>query len=240
MKYLGFLKPKVYSELRAFFESEVYKHWDSDSSLSPPKTRPGPPTERRIDVAGLGLEVSAMQNQQPVFPTDVLLGRFKQGSPEQDKIKKLKEEFEALFPAAAEPTQRNVDRRVGGQCDFSIENGARPIDVSDILDVRCMPVAEAPSERLDTKRKTRAQKQTSNVAYLVSFAVRLGVLIGKQGRPIWLLNTTTDEMTVAAGELFGLGTGQFTNVVDSAWGYHNLALECFSLALSFRLSVQPC
>ena len=68
----------------------------------------------------------------------------------------MKVEFEKVFPAAA-PSQsesRQADRRASGQCDFSIDNGARPLDVSRDLDVATMPLDDCPTERpvLNSKR----------------------------------------------------------------------------------------
>lgn len=51
---------------------------------------------------------------------------------------------------------------------------------------------------------------------------RLGAIVGKTGKPtiaickdyhVWLLNSVSDPMEIVAGELFGFGTGQYSNQV---------------------------
>ena len=63
------MKEKHYADLRAAFESEIYKHWDEDATLSPPKTRP-PSTTSQPSEQVLGLELLAMENGHPVFPSE--------------------------------------------------------------------------------------------------------------------------------------------------------------------------
>lgn len=149
IKYFGLVKEKFHADIVSALESQVYNHWDSDSSLSPSKTRP--PTQRKLEVEKLGLEIIAMQNNQPIFPLDVLLNRFPSGAAEQEQIKEMKLEFERTFPAVA-PSQsespgRPLDRRASGQCDFSIDNGAKPLDVNRDLDVATVPLDECPAGR---------------------------------------------------------------------------------------------
>ena len=64
--YLGLVREKNHADLRAAFESEIYKHWDEDATLSPPKTRP-PSTASQPSQQQLGLELLAMENGAPVF-----------------------------------------------------------------------------------------------------------------------------------------------------------------------------
>ena len=149
IKYFGLVKDKYHAELNAALESQVYSHWDDDTSLSPPKQRPV--TERRIDVESMGLELIPMQDNHPIFPTDVLLNRFQEGSAEHDAIKQLKAEFESKFPPAVtnrSQQQRPPPGRATGQCDFSIDSGARPLDTGRDVDLQAVPIAECPTERL--------------------------------------------------------------------------------------------
>lgn len=148
--YLGLVREKNHADLRAAFESEIYKHWDEDATLSPPKTRP-PSTASQPSQQQLGLELLAMENGAPVFPSQVLLSKFKEGSPEQEEVKKMEKTFHEKY---APPTQsrRNSTsgqqgHRASGQCDFSIDNGQRPIDVSREVDLPTVPVSEVPAER---------------------------------------------------------------------------------------------
>ena len=59
--------------------------------------------------------------------------------------------------------------------------------------------------------------------------VRLATVPGRSGKPtlaidksfqVWLLNPTNEPMQVSAGELFGFGTGSYSNtVVQRYWVY---------------------
>ncbi|CAK9008254.1 FO synthase subunit 1 [Durusdinium trenchii] len=202
--YLGLVREKNHAELRSAFESEIYKYWDNHGTLSPPKTRP-PTTTRTVDTESLGLEMIAMDNSTPVFPLEVVLSRFRSsGAAEQEEVKKMQARFHEVYPPP-QPTGPGTNQRpasttirASGQCDFSIDDGRQPLDVSRMLDLLCVPVGEVP-------------------------AARLGASLGKGGKPtvvidtshhIWLLNSSDQAMQVTAGELSGFGTGQFSVTVD--------------------------
>ncbi len=147
--YIGLVKEKHFADLRTAFESEIYNHWDDDTNLSPPKQRP-PTTTRQLDQQSLGLELIALHGGHPVFPADVIIAKFRSGSPEQEAVKELQATFEAIFPPRRESRSRSTPTvgatgRATGQCDFSIENGEEPLDVTRVLDVACVPIAEVPS-----------------------------------------------------------------------------------------------
>eukprot|EP00434_Breviolum_minutum_P027937 symbB.v1.2.024718.t1/scaffold2362.1/size81346/1 len=197
-----------------------------------------------LDQQGLGLELIAMHGGHPVFPADVIMGKFRAGSPEQEGVKELQTKFEELYPPRNTSRSRPAAtvqgaNRATGHCDFSIENGEVPLDVTRILDVECVPIAEVPasSQRLLVSRKGLSVVVSCHVASMLPeqyFAecvlhdllpcnVRLGVCVGKNGKPtvvidqahnIWLLNSSDETMDVTAGELFGFGTGAYTTIVD--------------------------
>lgn len=242
--YIGLVKEKHFTDLRTAFESEIYNHWDNDTNLSPPKQRPPTATTRELDQQGLGLELIAMHGGHPVFPADVIMGKFRAGSPEQEGVKELQTKFEELYPPRNTSRSRPAAtvqgaNRATGHCDFSIENGEVPLDVTRILDVECVPIAEVPAspQRLLVSRKGLSVVVSCHVASMLPeqyFAecvlhdllpcnVRLGVCVGKNGKPtvvidqahnIWLLNSSDETMDVTAGELFGFGTGAYTTIVD--------------------------
>ena len=41
---------------------------------------------------------------------------------------------------------------------------------------------------------------------------------------VWVLNSGTEDMQIAPGDLFGFGTGQYTNMVDCASVYFQVLL----------------
>ena len=151
--YLGLVREKNHAELRSAFESEIYKYWDNHGTLSPPKTRP-PTTTRTVDTESLGLEMIAMDNSTPVFPLEVVLSRFRSsGAAEQEEVKKMQARFHEVYPPP-QPTGPGTNQRpasttirASGQCDFSIDDGRQPLDVSRMLDLLCVPVGEVPAAR---------------------------------------------------------------------------------------------
>lgn len=148
---MGLIREKYHAELRAAFESEIYQNWDNDTSLSPPRTRP-PTTTRPVDPQSLGLELIAMDNGSPLFPLEVLLGRFRSGSVEQDEVKKLQQKFEEMFPPDQNQRSRRTSsstgaNRASGQCDFSVDGGRQPVNVWQDLEISCVPIDEVPGER---------------------------------------------------------------------------------------------
>ncbi|CAK9079470.1 unnamed protein product, partial [Durusdinium trenchii] len=114
--YFGFLFQEFDATTSAV-RSRVYEHWDN-SSTSPPKERPR--EERAAEVACPPLGALAWAGKQPVFP-QVLVDRFLEGSAEHAQIMAKKKEFDAMFPAAAQPPPTSVPARAGGLCDASRE-----------------------------------------------------------------------------------------------------------------------
>ena len=113
--------------------TSAYNAWDADSSLSPPKTRPG--REESAEVAGPELQLLAWSDGLPLFPA-ALLTRFPSETPEMAKIEELKQAFDLKFPASTQPRpQRGSQARAGGVCDFSLDNGLSPLDFQRTIDL---------------------------------------------------------------------------------------------------------
>ncbi|CAE7224453.1 cofG, partial [Symbiodinium sp. CCMP2592] len=109
--YFGVLRADQ-KDVQSEMFSMAYSHWDG-SSLSPPMSRPG-------------------------WPTDVL-SKFLPGSKEHEHISKIKHDFEVLCPAAdvAPPAASSANpARAQGSPDFSVDGGKQPLDVTRLLDLQ--------------------------------------------------------------------------------------------------------
>ena len=145
--YCGFLLQEFQTNMTAI-RTLVYNDWDKDSRKSPPQERPGRGGGGESAPAP-NLQILAWAENRPLFPA-ALLTRFAEGTPEFDKIHGLKKAFEVRFPAPAPSTQNTGPARVGGMCDFSIDNGRLPLDFSRCIDLPCIPAADFTKPRLDS------------------------------------------------------------------------------------------
>lgn len=211
---------------------------DSDRNLSPPAERP-PSSTAAPSADTMGLKIIAVSRGKPVFPTSVLMERFEAGSPEYDEVQKLKEVFEAEFGVeTANQSSSTAPTRANAPCDFSVDEGLRPLDTGRTVELRCLPLSQLSDERLALhvcfclalsfslhhlliKLFSRGLL-SSILSPRLNPIRRLGVCAGRNGKPtmildknfhLWLTNPTADSMEISAGELFGFGTGQYQNVV---------------------------
>ena len=97
----------------------------------------------------MGLKIIAVSRGKPVFPTSVLMERFEAGSPEYDEVQKLKEAFEAEFGVeTANQSSSTAPTRANAPCDFSVDEGLRPLDTGRTVELRCLPLSQLSDERL--------------------------------------------------------------------------------------------
>ena len=97
----------------------------------------------------LGLKIIPINRGKPVFPLTILMNRFSDGSDEQDQIKEMKKTFETEFGEAdAGATGGGVPQnvRASATCDYSVDEGLRPLDISRCVDLACKPIAEFTAE----------------------------------------------------------------------------------------------
>ncbi|CAK9097476.1 FO synthase subunit 1 [Durusdinium trenchii] len=185
----------------------VREEKDSNLDVAPPKERP-PSSTAAPTAETLGLSIIPMVKGKPSFPTSVLLNRFSEGSVEQDAIKEMEKAFHAEFGEV--PSSRTTDKSASGDgdghrscqvCDYSVDEGLKPLDCSRRATLPTKPVAEFTQERL-------------------------GAVPGKNGKPtmvlsadfhVWLLNTSEEPMDVPPGELFGFGTGEAEETTGLVW-----------------------
>eukprot|EP00435_Cladocopium_sp_Y103_P062114 s625_g23.t1 len=138
VRYFGFTNQE-FDVNSADLRTQVYNHWD-ESSLSPPKSRPG--TETALSSDGPSLEVLAWSDGSPRFP-QALVNRFAEGTSERDEMLKAKKLLEQKFPAASQPAPaQGQAARVGGVCDYSLDGNREPLDVSRVIDLPMVRAAD--------------------------------------------------------------------------------------------------
>ena len=142
IEYFGYIFEELNAN-RTAIRNMVYQEWDTNSTLSPPRTRPsGDATTGNEQEADPQLEILAFVQGEPVFP-EVLLTRFPEATEEFAKIQELKKTFDEKFPHSTQrPPSDPRGARVGGVCDFSIDGGKQPLDISRVIDLLAVPAAE--------------------------------------------------------------------------------------------------
>lgn len=82
------------------------------------------------------------------FPEHIMR-KFEKDTEEYKKLAKLKADFEKEAPsrAAAPRTRDGGAPRVRGQPDFSINDGKRPIDIEDVVDLEVKAPPDASQRR---------------------------------------------------------------------------------------------
>ncbi|CAK9091359.1 FO synthase subunit 1 [Durusdinium trenchii] len=108
--YFGLIQQEYKTNLTAV-KSMVYKKWDEDTNLSPPKTRPL--RESSAAAAAVpSLDILAWANDRPVFPA-VLLTKFPEGTAEHARMLELKKDFDEKYPEASQPPPAVGSGRAG-------------------------------------------------------------------------------------------------------------------------------
>ena len=133
VRYVGILRHEQYGDLSKFAGSEIFKAWDT-SPEAPPKRRPQDTTAA---APALSLDLLAFRNGAPQWPSS-LLAKFPAGTPEYEKLAALKKEIESEFPPTPD-AERNVDARTSGGCDYSLDDGAKPLDVTRAVELQATP-----------------------------------------------------------------------------------------------------
>lgn len=118
---------------------------DADSA-SPPKERPAS-SAAVLSAADLGLQVVAMSRGKPIFPAEVLLRRFEDPSAEAEEVRSLQKAFEQEFgDASTDNSDRNAGAaRTNASCDYSVDEGLRPVNVERQVNLQCTPISEFQS-----------------------------------------------------------------------------------------------
>lgn len=222
LRYFAFMMEEVEVN-RAAMRGMVHEVWDKDPN-SPPKQRPNRESSGAADAPSL--ELLAWQDGRPYFP-DSILSKFADHTPEFQGIQKLKKTFEDMFPAAAQPAPVTGSGRAGGVCDFSLDDGKKPLDLTRCIDLPMVSKDEfavtRPDGRIDFK-KTSLHLSTCHCVYVLFEFGRLAEAVAVGKRPhvvisssyeVWIGNLTDSALTLACGELFGFGTGSYEPKVVS-------------------------
>lgn len=240
VRYFGFVPSDSFKDTLAAVRDMIYKSWDV-SKESPPKQRPG---SDAAEQAAPDLQILAW-NGRPVFP-ECVASRFEEGTLEFDEVAKLKKEFLEMFPhATTQPAAPNpVPARVGGVCDFTLDNGAEPLDVNREIEVERIADDQFSEQRLLVMLirvsvlvlcfKSRdagwaslfcSFKEQGRVCPVFCWCGRRASTQMTKKRPaiviaqdfsIWIGNTSEQSVTFEPGELLGFGTGAFEEKVISA------------------------
>lgn len=202
MNYCAMVLPDNFKKLSEALQSKVYSHWDA-SDTSPARERPRGAAAAEGSMSNLQLEILAINRQVPHWP-DVIMNKFSQGSEEQKSLAAMKVSFEREFQISQRQENpagnRDGNQRCSGVCDYAVEGGQSPLDCARCIDLAHMPLAEfAQKERLGG---SAGRGNKPGIVVLKDFSV-------------WLTNVTNQEMKVDAGELFGFGTGGYTDGVFS-------------------------
>lgn len=153
MHYLGFVRKDFCTKVHESISATIYDHWDSTESLSGPKHRPRDDDGR----APLGLKLLAVNSSGQVVWPESILASFPPNTAERAVIEQRKLAFLQLCPEVpAQQTQASPassaqatqgPARTLGSVDFTIENGALPIDPTRVVDLPGVPSSDFTADR---------------------------------------------------------------------------------------------
>lgn len=113
----------------------IYRSWDASAGAPPPAR---PPDEGE-DSAPPSLQILAWRDSAPRWP-DILSTRFPEGTEEFSVLNKLKNDFRNEFPQSVSVQQPGVaivhTGRAGGHCDFAVDGGVQPLDVTRLISLQ--------------------------------------------------------------------------------------------------------
>ncbi|CAK9093865.1 FO synthase subunit 1, partial [Durusdinium trenchii] len=189
--YVGFVNKDQKVRATKAFRDYVYQKWDGMAG-APPKSRP---PDEEVATKTPDLQVLAFQNGSPVWPQP-LSARFKEGTEEHQALLKKKCEFDQAFPQASAQTASGrtpTPGRAGGDCDYSVDGGARPLDIS-----RELSLAVVGQSDFETELLTMCEGKGGKPSILIA-----------SNLDIWLGNPSDEDANFSAQELFGFGLGAF-------------------------------
>ena len=133
--YIGFLFGKQFKKIDKMIRDAVYQTWDASSS-APPRTRPA---EEGIALEEPNLQILGWSQGRPHWP-DSLNSKFAADTDEHTKLMEKKQLFDTAFPPvrATGPAPRTVGR-VGGQCDYTVDDQAQPLDCAREVSLTAVP-----------------------------------------------------------------------------------------------------
>lgn len=110
---------------------------------APPRTRPPDDTTQ----APPELQLLAWEADGPIWP-NVLNSRFDASTEEHKTLMEKKAELEASFPPQTRRTSLGSGSRgrAGGVCDFAIDGGTQPLDISREVSLPVVAEGDAQGE----------------------------------------------------------------------------------------------
>ncbi|CAL1154831.1 unnamed protein product [Cladocopium goreaui] len=222
--YYGMLREEQ-EDVKTQLGTQLYNHWDQ-SSEAPPKVRPREALEAPV------LQALAWNNGEVHFP-DQLLNKFPANSQERSDMLKIKHELADFFrssmpvvkkeelessPAAKPGTVpavspgRGPAPRAVGRPDWSIEDGARPVQCDAPIRLEHVPAASFGVTRLAQTAMTK-NKPT---------------LVVSSTFELWVGNEGYDEITVTR-DIMGFHKGDYSEKVVAGDGSGERNAVCFRL-----------
>lgn len=144
LRYIGFVKKEFLAKVQEAISATVYQHWD-DSTESGPKTRP----QEAESSEPLGFKVLSMSANGDITWPDSVTTRFPPDTSEFKALDARRQKFLELCPAHGTPArvgEASVSRS-SARPDYSIDNGAEPLDTTRLLDLPGVPTAEFTAQR---------------------------------------------------------------------------------------------
>ena len=154
MYYVGCLRADQ-GDVQVAMEKVVYNDWDR-SPTAPAKSRPVEPQPEP------NLTLLSWFNNVASFP-DSVLQKFPEGTPARAQILELKQAFIEEFGEATTSTSQTTPgsqpalRRATGRPDFSIDGGAKPLDLARELNLPLIASSDFSVQRTRVKISSHAR-----------------------------------------------------------------------------------
>lgn len=143
--YIGVMREDQ-RDCQQTFERILYDHWDTSEAA--------PPKRRQVEALPVPtLELLSWSGSAPIFP-DAVLQKFAEGSTAHAEVLGMRKELHTLFPDSVsgetrtQQGSRPTTARATGRPDFAIEGGAKPLDVTRIIEKAHTPQSSFEVERL--------------------------------------------------------------------------------------------
>ena len=139
----------LFAKTQEAISSMLYEHWDNAAEISGPRQRP----RESATAQPLGFKLLAVNSNGKVVWPDSILGAFHEGTAEYKELEKKKAKFLEMCPSSAPASAGQRDSvstsnpRSSATPDFSIEDGAMPIDPSRVVDLAGISTQDFTAER---------------------------------------------------------------------------------------------
>ncbi|CAL1165182.1 unnamed protein product [Cladocopium goreaui] len=196
MYYVGCLRPDQ-GDVKIAMEKVVYDDWDR-SPTAPARSRP---VEPQPDP---NLLLLTWSNNSASFP-DSVLQKFPEGTTARAEILELKRAF--------------IEERATGRPDFSIDGGAKPLDLARDLN---LPLVASSDFSVQRKGYCASSRNKPAVVIGEDYSMWIGNETTK-----WIGNETTEELKLECSEICGFNLGAYEEKAVTGLGESELSGICF-------------